>query len=62
MSDAFGSIGELLLMPDGRAIAEAEVCFRTALEVARAQEARWWELCATTKPEANCSTNRVVAT
>jgi predicted ATPase len=36
--------GELLLMHDGGAIAEAEACFRAALEIARAQEARWWEL------------------
>jgi predicted ATPase len=40
--------GELLLMRDGGAIAEAEGCFRAALDVARAQEARWWELRATT--------------
>jgi predicted ATPase len=36
--------GETLLMRDGGAIAEAERCFRAALEVARAQEARWWDL------------------
>ena len=36
--------GELLLMRDGRATEEAEDCFRRALDVARAQEARWWEL------------------
>jgi predicted ATPase len=36
--------GELLLMRDGGAIAEAEACFRAALEVARVQEAKWWEL------------------
>jgi predicted ATPase len=40
--------GELLLMRDGGAIAEAEGCFRAALDVARAQEARWWRLRATT--------------
>ncbi len=34
--------GELLLMRDSRG--EAENCFRAALEVARAQEAKWWEL------------------
>jgi pentatricopeptide repeat protein len=39
--------GELLLMRDSAAAAEAEICFRAALEVARAQEARWWELRAT---------------
>ena len=36
--------GELLLMRDGRATEEAEDCFRRAPDVARAQEARWWEL------------------
>ena len=40
--------GELLLMRDGGAIAEAEGCFLAALDVARAQEARWWELRTTT--------------
>jgi class 3 adenylate cyclase/predicted ATPase len=39
--------GELLLMRDGSATAQAERCFRDALAVARAQEARWWELRAT---------------
>jgi class 3 adenylate cyclase/tetratricopeptide (TPR) repeat protein len=36
--------GEVLLMRDRSATAEAENSFRAALEVARAQEARWWEL------------------
>jgi adenylate cyclase len=36
--------GELLLIRDGKGIAETESCFRAALEVARAQEAKWWEL------------------
>src|SRR5262249_45849164 len=36
--------GEMLLMGDGRAAAEAADCFRAALRVARAQEAKWWEL------------------
>ena len=36
--------GELLLMRDAGATQEAEGCFRAALAVARAQEARWWEL------------------
>jgi predicted ATPase len=36
--------GEVLLRRDGAATADAEHCFRTALEVARAQEAKWWEL------------------
>jgi adenylate cyclase len=40
--------GELLLMRDDRAMVEAAHCFRAALEVARAQEARWWELRAST--------------
>ncbi len=40
--------GELLLMRDGAATAQAEGCFRAALAVARAQEARWWELCTAT--------------
>jgi class 3 adenylate cyclase/tetratricopeptide (TPR) repeat protein len=35
---------EVLLMRDRSATAEAEHCFRTALVVARAQEAKWWEL------------------
>ena len=36
--------GEVLQMRDSVATAEAEHCFRAALEVARQQEARWWEL------------------
>jgi tetratricopeptide (TPR) repeat protein len=36
--------GELLLMRDGAASEEAEACFRKALEVARAQATKWWEL------------------
>jgi class 3 adenylate cyclase/tetratricopeptide (TPR) repeat protein/ribosomal protein L40E len=40
--------GEMLLMGNQPAAPEAEECFRAALEVARAQEARWWELRATT--------------
>jgi tetratricopeptide (TPR) repeat protein len=36
--------GELLLMRDRSATAEAENSFRTAIEIARAQEAKWWEL------------------
>ena len=39
--------GEILLMRDGSAIEEAESCFRAAIELARVQEARWWELRAT---------------
>jgi tetratricopeptide (TPR) repeat protein len=40
--------GELLLMRDSGATEEAEHCFRAGIEVARAQEAKWWELRATT--------------
>jgi hypothetical protein len=40
--------GELLLKQDAhaepKAEDEAETCFRQALDIARAQEARWWEL------------------
>jgi predicted ATPase len=36
--------GELLLIHAPQAVKEAEICFREALQVARAQEARWWEL------------------
>jgi tetratricopeptide (TPR) repeat protein len=39
--------GEVLLMGDADATAEAESCFRAALEVALAQGAKWWELRAT---------------
>ena len=35
--------GELLLVRDGLPD-EAERCFRTAIELAREQKARWWEL------------------
>jgi class 3 adenylate cyclase/predicted ATPase len=40
--------GEVLLMSDPSETAEAEKCFRQALDVARAQESKWWELRATT--------------
>jgi predicted ATPase len=36
--------GEVVLIFDPVATAEAEDCFRAALEIARAQEAKWWEL------------------
>jgi hypothetical protein len=36
--------GEVLLMRKPSATAEAEKCFRASLEVARTQEAKWWEL------------------
>ena len=36
--------GEVLLMHDTTSAAEAEACYRAALDVARTQEAKWWEL------------------
>ena len=39
--------GELLLMQDGSSAAQAESCFRRAIEVARQQSAKSWELRAT---------------
>jgi predicted ATPase len=36
--------GEVLLMHDRSAAAEAENCFRAGRAVAQAQEAKWWEL------------------
>jgi predicted ATPase len=36
--------GELFLMSDAETTEQAEACFRTGLQVARAQEAKWWEL------------------
>jgi len=36
--------GEMLLVSNVEATEQAEACFRTALQVARAQEAKWWEL------------------
>jgi len=39
--------GEVLLIRDRSQTAEAENSFRAALEIARAQEAKWWELRAT---------------
>jgi class 3 adenylate cyclase/predicted ATPase len=41
--------GEILLMQDGRcSVGEAEACFVKAMEIARSQEARSWELRAAT--------------
>jgi tetratricopeptide (TPR) repeat protein len=40
--------GEGILMRDSSATAEAEACFRKAIEIARRQSAKWWELRATT--------------
>ena len=34
--------GEVTLMGEGSATAQAERCFRRSLEVAHAQAARWW--------------------
>jgi predicted ATPase len=39
--------GEILLICDKPNVAKAEQCFRAALDVARTQEAKWWELRAT---------------
>jgi adenylate cyclase len=36
--------GEMLLMRSRRTTPESEGCFRLALEVARQQDAKWWEL------------------
>jgi tetratricopeptide (TPR) repeat protein len=46
-AEMFRLRGELLLMLDPASTAEAENCFRLALEVASTQEAKWWELRAT---------------
>ena len=40
--------GEATMMHEPSATAEAEACFRKAIEVAKAQSAKWWELRATT--------------
>jgi predicted ATPase len=40
--------GEVLLIRDASATLDAERCFRDAVEVARAQGARWWLLRTTT--------------
>ncbi len=40
--------GELLEARDGAGNSEAETCLRKAIEIARRQESRWWELRATT--------------
>ena len=40
--------GEITLMSDPPLTAQAEKCFRDALEIARAQSARWWQLRTTT--------------
>jgi hypothetical protein len=47
-AELYRTRGELLLKQDAhaepKAEDEAESCFRQALNIARAQEARWWEL------------------
>jgi tetratricopeptide (TPR) repeat protein len=40
--------GEAMLVRDSSLTAEAEACFRKAIEIARAQSAKFWELRATT--------------
>jgi tetratricopeptide (TPR) repeat protein len=40
--------GEAILMRDFSATVEAEACFRKAIEIARGQSAKWWEMSATT--------------
>ncbi|MGA8058759.1 MAG: hypothetical protein WB999_10980, partial [Candidatus Binataceae bacterium] len=40
--------GELLCARDSASRSEGESCLRKAIEVARRQESRWWELRATT--------------
>jgi tetratricopeptide (TPR) repeat protein len=39
--------GEAILRRDSSATSEAEKCFRTAIEIAKGQSAKWWELRAT---------------
>jgi predicted ATPase len=44
----YGIQGELILVLKPSDEAQAERCFRTAIDIARSQKARWWELRATT--------------
>ena len=46
-SGLYRTKGEAILMRDSSAVAEAEACFRRAVEIARGQSAKWWELRAT---------------
>jgi predicted ATPase len=46
-AEAYRLKGELLLISGNRAAPEAEQCFRAAIEVARRQSAKSWELRAT---------------
>jgi predicted ATPase len=39
--------GEAILMRDSSSTAEPEACYRKAIEIARCQSAKWWELRAT---------------
>ena len=39
--------GEAILIRDSQASGEAETCYRKAIEIARGQSAKWWELRAT---------------
>ena len=39
--------GRALLIRNPSATTEAEICFRKAIEIARGQSAKWWELRAT---------------
>src|SRR5215813_8381817 len=41
--------GDAILIRDSSATAEAEACFRKAIEIARVQSAKWRELGATTR-------------
>jgi predicted ATPase len=41
--------GEALLQSDAAAGTEAEACFHKAVDIARGQDAKWWELRAATK-------------
>jgi predicted ATPase len=47
-SEGYRVKGELLLIRNPPDDAEAEQCFRTAIEIARRQKAKFWELRATT--------------
>jgi hypothetical protein len=47
-ADLHRARGELLLIGDSADEAQAQQCFRTAIDIARRQHSRWWELRATT--------------
>jgi len=46
-AELYGLKGEAILGRDPSAIAEAEKCFRKAIEITESQSAKWWELRAT---------------